>query len=138
MLQVSPLLAIGTLDSSHRPWTTIWGGESGFARSLGSSIIGVKTLVDPTYDPVVKALVSGEADGEVASNAGAERLLSGLAIDLNARKRVKLAGKMAAVALDHAESDPALHGKRPKFGELQLVVKVEQSLGKEQSLEVVA
>ena len=129
-LQVSPLLAVGTLDSFNRPWTTIWGGESGFARSLGSSIIGVKTLVDRAYDPVVNALVDGEADGEVASDRDAGHIVSGLAINLNMRKRVKLAGRMAAVALDHGKSEPNLNRNISRVGELQLVLKVEQSLGK--------
>ena len=129
MLQVSPLLAVGILDSFGRPWTTIWGGAPGFARSLGSSIIGVKVSVDLTYDPVVKVLVDGKAEGEVVSSGDGGRLVSGLAINLNARKRVKIAGRIAAVAFDLAKPESDLQNKRSKVGELQLVVKVEESLG---------
>jgi len=35
LLHISTSLAIGTLDDDGRPWTTLFGGEPGFARSLG-------------------------------------------------------------------------------------------------------
>ncbi|KAJ9640339.1 hypothetical protein H2199_005878 [Coniosporium tulheliwenetii] len=111
MLQRAPLLAVGTLDTSNRPWTTIWGGEPGFSRSLGASIVGVRTAVDGKYDPVVETLNGG-----------------GLAIDLATRKRVKLFGRMVAGALSRADVE-AEGGEKGGQGEIQLVVRIEQSLG---------
>ena len=128
LLQTAPLLAIGTLDSLRRPWTTIWGGEPGFARSLGSSVIGIKTIVDTKYDPVIETLLGGRQAEEVVKEEGAGRIISGLAIDLNQRTRAKISGRMVAGALGQVKSaspDEEIGG-----GEVQLVIKVEQSLGK--------
>lgn len=122
-LQNFPLLAVGTVDDEGRPWSTIWGGEPGFAQPLGSSIIGTKTLIEAKYDPVVQALVGKSKDGEIVREEGQGRMVGGLAIDLNRRKRVKLYGRMVAGALTRKdESDPAA-------AEIQVVVKIEQSLG---------
>lgn len=120
MLQRSPLLALGTLDSSGRPWTTIWGGEAGFSRAIGQSVIGVKATVDRKYDPVIEALLGTKADGEVVKEDGPGRMISGLGADLEARNRIKLYGRMVAGALAATEGDA---------GEAQLAVKIEQSLG---------
>ena len=128
LLQSSPLLALGTLDEEGRPWTTVWGGEPGFGRAIAQSIIGIKTLVDAQYDPVVEALLGGKADGEVRKEAGRGRMVSGLAIDLASRKRVKIFGRMAAGALD--KFGPESEDGKVGAGEVQLVVRVEQSLGK--------
>ena len=120
LLMRSPLLAIGTLDSEGRPWTTLWGGEPGFSRAIAQSIIGVRATVDRTYDPVVETLLGGKADGEVIQEQGTGRMVGGLAIDLESRSRVKLYGRMVAGALSATEKG---------IGEVQLVVKIEQSLG---------
>src|SRR3569833_3625863 len=34
---VSPLVAVGALDDAGRPWTTVSGGEAGFARPLAQT-----------------------------------------------------------------------------------------------------
>lgn len=128
MLQRAPLLAIGTLDAEQRPWTTVWGGEPGFSMSLAASIIGVRTAVDGKYDPVVEALVGGNGDGEVVRETGRGRMVGGLTIDLATRKRVKLFGRMVAGALSRAEGDGDGKGEG-SHGEIQLVVRIEQSLG---------
>lgn len=120
-LMSSPLVALGTLDSEDRPWTTIWGGETGFSQPVAQSIIGMKATVDRTYDPVLRTLLGEKADGEVVRPKGAGKMVSGLGIDLESRNRVKLAGRMIAGALVATE---------PDIGEVQLVVKIEQSLGK--------
>jgi hypothetical protein len=117
----SPLIALGTLDSEGRPWTTLWGGEPGFSRPIAQSIIGVKTTVDRLNDPVVEKLLGDTADGEVVQEKGAGKMVGGLAIDLENRRRVKLYGRMVAGALAATEKG---------IGEVQLVVKIEQSLGK--------
>jgi len=116
----SPLVALGTLDKEGRPWTTLWGGEPGFSRAIAQGIIGVKTTVEKTYDPVLETLFAGKADGEVVQETGKGRMVGGLAIDLEGRKRVKLFGRMVAGALAKTEEG---------VGEVQLVVKIEQSLG---------
>jgi len=126
MLQAAPLLAIGTLDAQKRPWTTIWGGEPGFSRPLGGGMVGIRTRVDRKYDPVIQALVGGGEDGEVVREEGRGRMVGGLTIDLATRKRVKLFGRMVAGALGRVGQD---EGEEGGEGEVQLVVKVEQSLG---------
>lgn len=119
ILTHSPLLAIGTLDSADRPWTTLWGGEPGFSRAIGQSIIGVRTTVDRRYDPVVEALFGKDANREIASPEPGN-MVSGLGIDLETRTRVKLYGRMVAGSINATEGEA---------GEAQLVVKIEQSLG---------
>ncbi|TVY38279.1 Flavohemoprotein [Lachnellula subtilissima] len=119
-LMRSPLIALGTLDSKGRPWTTLWGGEAGFSRPIAQSIIGIKTTVDRIYDPLVKILLGGKADGEVVQENGTGRMVSGLAINLETRRRVKLYGRMVVGTISATEEG---------IGEIQLVVKIEQSLG---------
>ena len=116
---ISSLLAIGTLDAEGRPWTTLLGGEPGFARSLGQSVIGIKTLVDRKYDPVIGLLVGNEHDGEVHEEKVNARLVSALGIHLETRDRVKLSGNMVAGALGN-------HGPN---SEAELVFAIQHSLG---------
>lgn len=127
-LQVAPLLAIGTLDAQSRPWTTLWGGRKGLAQRLGGNIIGIKTQVPNRHDPVLEELVGTEANGTVVREAeGKERMISGLTIDLPSRKRVKLYGRMIAGALGEREDE--VTGTVQTIAEVQLVMKIEQSLG---------
>lgn len=123
LTQQAPLLALGTLDKDGRPWTTIWGGKPGFAGQFAQSTIGIRSLVDTTYDPVVQALLGGNADGELVKAEGGGKMVSGLAIDLEHRRRVKLYGRMVAGALEGL-------GSTGDFGQAQLAVNIEQSLGK--------
>ena len=58
-------------------------------------MIGTRTLVDGQNDPVVQALVGEPKNGEMLRPQGG-KLISGLAMDLMTRKRVKLAGTMVA------------------------------------------
>ncbi|KAF6818552.1 oxidoreductase [Colletotrichum plurivorum] len=114
-IAASPLLALGTLDSEGRPWTTIWGGEAGaVARPVAEGVLGVRSLVDVDDDPVFAALWEGREREEVVRFEGGKKV-SGLAIDLQTRDRVKIAGRMVAGAV--AE------------GEVQVAVEVEESLG---------
>ena len=132
MLQRGPLLAIGTLDADGKPWTTVWGGEPGFSRPLGQGIIGVRTPVAVAHDPVVATLVGTSAEGEVVREQGNGRMVAGLAIDLETRKRVKLYGRMVAGALGSktsGEDHESQTGAAGVQGEIQLVVRIEQSLG---------
>lgn len=120
-LASSPLIALGTLDANGRPWTTLWGGEAGFSRTIAQGIIGVKTTVDRENDPVLKELLGDNADGEVVQVDGVGKMVSGLTINLQTRRRVKLYGRMVAGALSATDEG---------VGEVQLVVHIEQSLGK--------
>ncbi|KAK5729984.1 hypothetical protein LTR17_011501 [Elasticomyces elasticus] len=128
-LQIAPLIAIGTLDKQGRPWTTLWGGEKGFARPLGGGIVGFRTPVTGRYDPVVEELVGKDATGEVVKEEGEGegRMVSGLTIDLETRKRVKMYGRMVAGALSTREDE--VTGRNESVAEIQLVLKIEQSLG---------
>jgi hypothetical protein len=128
MLQRAPLLAFGTLDSEGRPWTTVWGGRAGFSRPLGNSTIGIRTPVALKLDPVVEVLVGRDAKDEIVKEEGEGRTLSGLAIDLDTRKRVKLAGRMVAGSLG---STDGAHGTNndSQQGVLQLVARIDETLG---------
>ncbi len=127
LLHVSSLLALGTLDDEGRPWTTLLGGEPGFARSLGQSVIGVKTIVDKKYDPVVELLVGGKQDGEVHENGRGGRLMSALGIHLATRDRVKLAGRIVAGALGDFKSET--EESESGAAEIQVVFAINRSLG---------
>ena len=120
LLVRSPLLALGALDSNAWPWTTLWGGEAGFSQPVAQSIIGVKTTVDRINDPVLEALLGDSVDGEVVQGEDGGKMVGGLAIDRFSRQRVKLYGRSVAGAVSAMDEG---------VGEVQLVVKIEQSLG---------
>lgn len=126
MLHISPLLALGTLDEDGRPWTTLLGGEPGFARSLGRSVIGIKTTVDSKHDPVLRLLIDGQRISQTSHGSTSQPLVSGLAINLATRDRVKLSGTMVAGAFMGLEEDE--HDDR--VSELQMAIRIEQSLGR--------
>ncbi|KAJ5164330.1 Riboflavin synthase-like beta-barrel [Penicillium coprophilum] len=113
LVQECPLLALGTLDSQGRPWSTIWGGTAGFAMPVAESLVDLRAQVDGRYDPVVQALLTGNQ-----THAYTGKMVSGLAIDLENRRRVKLYGRMVAGSLSDGDA-----------GEAQLVVHIEESLG---------
>jgi hypothetical protein len=122
LTQESPLIALGTLDKDGKPWTTVWGGKPGFAGAFAQTTLGIRSLVDTKHDPVVQALLGVKADGEVVRPDGQGKMVSGLAIDLENRRRVKLYGRMVAGALEGL-------GSAGVFGQAQLAVNIEQSLG---------
>ncbi|GFG27155.1 hypothetical protein IFM61606_07173 [Aspergillus udagawae] len=93
LIKQSPLLAIGTLDQEGRPWSSIWGGEKGFATPISHSTFDIKTPIGTTYDPVVESLLL-----DSTNNSG--KVVSFLALDLENRQRVKLHGRVAAGSLD--------------------------------------
>ncbi|KAJ4371889.1 hypothetical protein N0V86_008443 [Didymella sp. IMI 355093] len=134
MLQRAPLLAIGTLDEESRPWTALWGGAPGFSEPIGGGFVGTRTLVDSKYDPVVHALVGGAEKGETLQPQGSGKMVAGLAIDLVTRKRVKIAGKIVAgtvrsVDIESEEGTSLPHDAPQTQDQIQLVTKIEQSLG---------
>lgn len=131
LLHHAPLIALGTLDEQGRPWTTVWGGQPGFGGPVSSgSVIGVRNVVDRMYDPVVQALLRGKDYGEIVKEEGEGRLMSGLPIDLDKRKRVKLAGRLVATSLekmDDADEQDSLPGA---IGHIQVIMRINESLGK--------
>ncbi|KAJ4983679.1 oxidoreductase [Stagonosporopsis vannaccii] len=134
MLQRAPLLAIGTLDAESRPWTTVWGGAPGFSEPIGGDFVGTRTLVDSKYDPVVQSLIGGAEKGEMLQPKGDGKMLAGLAIDLVTRKRVKIAGKMAAGTVREVDIETGDSGALPDDvpktqDQIQLVTKIEESMG---------
>ena len=128
LLQISSLLALGTLDAEGRPWTTLLGAEPRLARSLGQSIIGVKTLVDRKFDPVIGLLLGDKEDGEVREEKVDGRLVSALGINLAMRDRVKLSGTIVAGALGRGPTSEADKGESGT-AEALLVIDIRQSLG---------
>ena len=113
----SPLVALGTLDEQGRPWSTIWGGERGFAGPVAQNVLGLNSQVDTKHDPVFEALWQGAAaDGVVQPNGGQGKMMSALSIDLETRDRVKLEGVMVA-------------GSAAKSGDVQAAMVVTGSLG---------
>ena len=121
-LQQCPLFAIGTMDDQGRPWTTVWGGENGYARPLGGNMVGVKTTVDDKYDPVITNLFkSGEGDPQAISG----KPFAALPINLDTRDRVKMAGNCVAGAVAVPTDDEI----NQRESQIQLVVQVDQSLG---------
>ncbi len=140
----SPLIAVGARDEDGRPWTSVWGGERGFARRVAQGVLGVQSLVDGRWDPVVRGLFpsgggakNGNGNGS-GSGSGEDdgTVMSALSIDLETRDRVKLAGRMVVGAL---EPRPGVGGqdggdgeakeKGTRIAEAQVAMLVEESLG---------
>lgn len=124
LLPQVPMLALGTLDDAGRPWTTLLGGEAGFVRSLGQSVVGIKTLVDPLHDPVIDILLRDKHEDQTQQRENDHPIVSALGIDLATRSRVKLAGNLVAGLLRPTSTQ--LGGNST---EAQIVIKVVQSLG---------
>ena len=103
LLHLSSLLAVGVVDNDGRPWTTVLGGEPGFARSIGQSIIGVKGIADHKHDPVVQALLQGEKQKTLNDGSKAAKDFSALGLHLATRDRVKLQGKVLGTGVVETE-----------------------------------
>lgn len=120
-VQQAPLVALGTLDAQGRPWTTVWGGERGFAGPVTKGVLGFASDVDTRHDPVFGALWAGAGeDGTVRPGGGRGKMMAALAIDLETRDRVKLAGVMIAGSAEGEEVQAAMAvteslGNCPKY-----------------------
>lgn len=158
-LQISPLIALGTIDCHGWPVTTLLGKSGGgsserkeeeeeeeepLAQPLGrNGVMGIKAQVEGLWDPVVEVLVGGkDGDGDGGSGSGSEkfvvrreeegkgRMISGLTIDLERRKRVKFFGRMVVGALGwrrgRRRKEEEEDGREELIAEMQLVLKVEQ------------
>lgn len=167
-LQISPLIALGTIDCQGWPVTTLLGKSGGsgggserkeegeeeepLAQPLGrNGVMGIKAQVEGLWDPVVEVLVGGkdgDGDGGSGSGSGSEkvvvrreeegkgRMVSGLTIDLERRKRVKFFGRMVVGALGwrrrgRRKGEEGDDGREELIAEMQLVLKVEQRYGGE-------
>jgi hypothetical protein len=67
MMTLAPLMALDTLDKDNWPWTTVWGGEPGFSRPLGDDLLGIRALIDRTFDPVAEALFGDKRESEMVA-----------------------------------------------------------------------
>ena len=114
----SPIIAVGTMDADENIWTTIWGSQRGFAQPIAEDVLGMRSKMDMKYDPVAKAILADRVEGGMQLNGGRGKLISGLAIDLETRDRVKLMGRMVALAEEPGET-----------GNVQMGVHIEESLG---------
>lgn len=134
LAQRCPLLALGTLDEQGRPWSTVWGGQAGFVGPVAQSIIGIRNVVDGTHDPVAEILLGGELAGTIVKEPPPGRLMSALPIDMESRRRVKLMGRMVAGSMEEdsretPENRSINDSSTGKAAQVQLVMKVEGSLG---------
>ncbi|KAK7535276.1 oxidoreductase-like protein [Phyllosticta citribraziliensis] len=120
-----PLIALGALDSQNRPWTTLLGGSPPLAQPLGDSLVGVQAKVNAESDPVIEALFDGkqrQEKGQVTRDDAPGKMIGGLPINLDTRKRVKVFGRLVARKLLQDTEDE-------RVGNVQLFFNVEQSLG---------
>ncbi|KAH6962842.1 hypothetical protein DER45DRAFT_99652 [Fusarium avenaceum] len=115
----SPLVAIGTLDDQGRPWTTIWGGQRGFAQRTAEDVISLNSAVDMSSDPVFEALWAYQPRSGVIQGRG--RPMSGLTVDLETRDRIKIvSSKMIAGSVEDGKVQITMHvigslGNCPKY-----------------------
>ncbi|KAF5864836.1 hypothetical protein ETB97_006375 [Aspergillus alliaceus] len=119
LLLNSPLLAIGAVDREGRPWSTLWGGEVGFATPCSQSRVEIRTPVDSKYDPLADILLH---DGPEEPG----QLVSGLVVDLANRRRAKLFGRKIAGSI---EPGPENRNDSDGAGFAHLLVHIEASLG---------
>lgn len=101
------LIILGSLDSQHRPWTSLVAGYPGFAKGLNTEYLAISGRV-PVGDPILENL-------ELAG----ERMVSGLGTNLAARRRVKFFGRVTD-GMSKVQRDD---------GKLQAVLRIEQTLG---------
>ncbi|KAF4963353.1 hypothetical protein FSARC_8640 [Fusarium sarcochroum] len=115
----SSIVAVGTLDDQGRPWTTIWGGERGFAQRTAEDVISFNSVVDMSTDPVFEALWSDQPREGTIKGRG--RPMSGLTVDLETRDRIKIvASRMIAGAVVDGKVQMTMHvtgslGNCPKY-----------------------
>ncbi|KAL9127131.1 MAG: hypothetical protein Q9217_003939 [Psora testacea] len=127
LLHISSLFALGILDDQGRPWTTLLGGQPGFARSLGQSIVGLKTVAARRYDPVLDILLRPTQTAKEAEAGNFPKDFSALGIHLATRDRIKLLGRMLAGGTVGNGSEDK--GSQSDVAEIQLIFAIEGSLG---------
>lgn len=152
----SPLVAVGALDHDGRPWTTILGGEAGFAQPLDHDVVRTLDDIPPSLlgggqfrasspavrpdvymhslanlrdDPAVRALL--DLDVQEKDLGRGDKLISALSIDLATRDRVKLMGRLAAGGIDDddADKEPGHWLLAEGVAGVHLLMNVQESLG---------
>lgn len=116
------VLGLGALDDEGRPWSTIWGGDRGFAQRVAMGVLEIHTVVDRQHDPVVQALLGSAAQGKQMRPDDimtGNKYMSGISIDFDSRDRVKVMGRLLTGDL----------GDNDKVGEIQLAMLVQESTG---------
>ncbi|KAK4220019.1 putative oxidoreductase [Rhypophila decipiens] len=129
----SPIVALGTLDQEGNIWTTLWGGEKGFARPVAKNVLALQSLLSVKGDPFLGALLELDENngnnslegGGVIKPAGEGKMMSGLSVDLETRDRVKLAGRVLVASLDNNNSGESERAVR----EMQLAMVIDEGLG---------
>ncbi|KAM7199631.1 hypothetical protein V8F33_004283 [Rhypophila sp. PSN 637] len=126
----SPIVALGTLDQEGNIWTTLWGGEKGFARPVARNVLALQSLLSVKGDPFLGALLQLDENnnalkGGVIKPAGEGKMMSGLSVDLETRDRVKLAGRVLVASLDNNSGE----SERAAVREIQLAMVVDEGLG---------
>ncbi|MFE7508279.1 pyridoxamine 5'-phosphate oxidase family protein [Promicromonospora sp. NPDC057488] len=144
----SPLLALGTVDQDDRIWTTLLGGRAGVVRPIAAGVLGLSTpahLGAPTsgegdgegegaapgrtgFDPVLEALFTGPQDGNAVDHADG-KLVAGLAMDLEQRTRVKLAGRMLRGIVLEQDATATTGPTDPSRVDVQLALAIDETLG---------
>ncbi|MEV5966566.1 pyridoxamine 5'-phosphate oxidase family protein [Kribbella sp. NPDC051952] len=139
-MERSPLLALGTVDRTGRIWTTVLGGRAGVIKPIAAGVLGLSSSahLDPrgegdpgwtAFDPVLEALFSSTQDGRVVDHAGG-KLVAGLAMNLEERTRVKLAGRMLrGVVLANAAETTETEPQDPTRVDVQMALAIEETLG---------
>lgn len=132
----SPLVALGTMDDQRRIWTTVLGGGAGVMRPIAAGVLGVSSPAHLTprsadgaagwrgLDPVLNALFAPEPDPH---EGAPPRLVSGLAIDLEDRTRVKLAGRLLKTLV--REGPQFMPSPVQSRVDVQLALGIDESLG---------
>ena len=122
-----PLMAVGVLDAEKRPWVTLWGnGRAGeVCAVVAEGVLGIRGTVDAANDPVIAALFSGRTGQVVRPDdlVGGGSVMACLAVDLATRDRVKLGGWYVGGVCNLND------GEEGKVGEVQMAMKVRESLG---------
>jgi hypothetical protein len=122
-IAINQLLGVGALDERGRPWSSVWGGERGFARRTAEATLEIETLVDCKYDPVVRALLLSGLPAPEEAQWG-RKFVSGMSMDFDSRDRVKIMGRMLTGGLLPMSSD-----YNKDVGEARITMLVQESTG---------
>ena len=98
----SPLFALGVTDSQNRIWSTLLGGAAGIARQMSPTIIGINAMVAVGHDPAVQTLAENDRSRRNGSSDQVLGKISGISIDLERRRRLKVFGEVVAVGFTPA------------------------------------
>ncbi len=114
----SPLFALGVTDSQNRIWSTLLGGTAGIARQMSPTIIGINALVALGHDPAVQTLAQNDHSKRSGCSDQILGKISGVSIDLERRRRLKVFGEVVALAFAPSPGS-GLH-------EMKLIIKIDE------------